>query len=90
MASKKKNLYIRKFLNPKKGTASIEVKFTNGNGNIKITDCHRQITLDFYDYGVDDDELNTKLDRLRKLNTLIDCLNTVKNHMEGDKNNEAN
>ena len=90
MASKKKNLYIRKFLNSKQGTACIEVNFKGTSGNIKIADCHRAVTLDFYDYGVDDDESTTKSDRLRKLNTLIDCLTAAKNHIEGDKNNEAN
>ncbi len=90
MASKKKNLYIRKFLNPKKGTASIEVKFEKGSGNVKISDCHRAVTLDFYNYNVEDDEKQTVDERLYKLQVLIDCLNATKIYLEGDKNNEAN
>ena len=90
MASKKKNLYIRKFLNPKKGTACIEAKFGKGSGTVKIMDCHRAVTLDFYNYNIDDDEKQTVDERLHKLNVLIDCLNTVKTYLEGDKNNEAN
>ncbi len=90
MASKKKNLYIRKFLNSKKGTACIEVKFENGMGNIKIADCHRAITLDFYNYDLDDDEEVAKSVKIKKIQTLIDCLTAAKNHIEGDKNNEAN
>lgn len=90
MASKKKNLYIRKFLNPKKGTACIEVKFEKGNGNIKIVDCNRAVTLDFYDYSVDDDDEVAKTEKLHKIQVLIDCLTAAKNHIEGDKNNEAN
>ena len=90
MKKKAKNLYIRKFLNPKKGTASIEVKFKQGSGNIKIMDCHRAITLDFYNYDMDNDEKQSVDERVHKLNVLIDCLNTVKTYLEGDKNNEAN
>jgi len=73
--------YSRKFLNKKKGMAAIEIVGDRGNrkpaayhtdATVTITDCTRQITLDFY--------LDAKYskrnipDTLNKLDILIDEL----------------
>lgn len=75
--------YSRKFLNKKKGMAAIEIvgsgKTTIDKGksyftdaSVTISDCHRQVSLDFYL----DAEYSKKYipDTLKKLDILIDEL----------------
>jgi len=63
----------RKFLNKKEGLAAIQTEFSSGSwslgGDIIISDCNRNVNLDFYVH--DEKDLTNKL---YKLDLLIDEL----------------
>jgi hypothetical protein len=73
--------YVRKFLNKKKGMAAIELtgeRSTKGESKyftearVALTDCQRQVTLDFY---MDGKYSKSDIpDTLKKLDILIDEL----------------
>lgn len=76
-----KEYHSRGFLNNTKGMAAFEAKtdYYNKNfcyGNFSITDCQRQINLDF-----DFVDAKTRAERLEKINTLLAELKSFKKEM---------
>jgi len=80
MANKK--YYVRKFLNKKEGIAAIEIdgtckdKFDDGF-SVKLSDCNRQITLDFWA-----DSKQDYKEKLDKVNLIISELTKVKHWIQ--------
>jgi hypothetical protein len=52
---KNKKAEFRKFLNPKTGSAHVMLDMnTDNGGTLTISDCHRQVSLEFDWYNFDD------------------------------------
>lgn len=77
--------YVRRFLNEKRGVATIEIEgstWTNGDtasldADVDISDCTRHISLEFYTVVNPKDEYDrrhTVEERLYKIDTLIEEL----------------
>jgi hypothetical protein len=80
----KGNYNSRKFLNPKQGMAAIECSVEAGpylrdavDGHVTISDCNRQVQLDFSMYKKEDAKA-----KLAKINVLIEELSKFKEQLE--------
>jgi hypothetical protein len=80
----KVNYNSRKFLNPKQGMAAIECNVEAGSylreavdANVSISDCNRQVQLDFSMYKKEDAKV-----KLAKINVIIEELSKFKEQLE--------
>jgi hypothetical protein len=80
----KVNYNSRKFLNPKQGMAAIECNVEAGSylrdavdGHVTISDCNRQVQLDFSMYKKEDAKA-----KLAKINVIIEELSKFKEQLE--------
>lgn len=93
MSKKSKRYYVRKFLNKHQGKAFIEILgFRKGDGPpdlaIAISDCSRQVTLEFDVYGDSGDA--TIAGRLYKLDMIISELQKAREWISPPKTLDDN
>ena len=88
----KNKLYKRKFLNPKTGTAMFEVDFNPKElGTVVLSDCNRQITLEFDVYSLSPAARKKKYnERLQKAKLLAETFAEIVEYMETNKDNVMN